>query len=88
MVQAIIVCPFRGPLTLHATFTVRNGLIIQLFDALLPQTEQKQAALAPPPESPAIMLNTGIQRRAAPALLLVGALCAGALGPSVGARRA
>jgi hypothetical protein len=37
------------PFVLHATFTVKNGLITRLQDRLSPQTAQDLAALAPPP---------------------------------------
>jgi hypothetical protein len=59
------------PFMLHATFTVKNGLITRLQDRLSDQTAQELAALAPPPGAPAAMPNTGTSTASARAALLV-----------------
>lgn len=41
--------PLPHPFSLHVTYTVKNGLIIQILDRLSPQTAQDLAALASPP---------------------------------------
>ena len=65
------------PFMLHATFTVKNGLITRLQDRLSDQTAQDLAALGPPPAAPAAMPNTGVSNASALTVLLVlGVLCA------------
>ena len=69
--------PTPHPITLHAYFTVKNGRITQLLDELSPQTEQELAALAPPPEPPAVMPNTGSREPGTGWVMLVlGVSCA------------
>src|SRR6266540_495544 len=41
--------PLPHPFSLHVTYIVKNGLIIQILDRLSPQTAQDLAALASPP---------------------------------------
>jgi LPXTG-motif cell wall-anchored protein len=62
------------PFMLHATFTVKNGLITRLQDHLSPQTAQDLAALAPPP---AQLPKTGASDSNDGAVLLaLGVVCA------------
>jgi len=69
--------PLPHPFSLHVTYTVKNGLIIQILDRLSPQTVQDLAALAPPAGAPARMPNTGEgDPNAVIVLLTLGLLCA------------
>src|SRR5215207_2166040 len=62
------------PFMLHATFTVKNGLITRLQDRLSPQTAQDLAALAPPP---AQLPKTGASdSNDGTVLLALGVVCA------------
>ena len=47
------------PFMLHATFTVKNGLITRLQDRLFDQTAQDLAALSSAPSAPAQLPKTG-----------------------------
>ncbi len=65
------------PFSLHVTYTVKNGLIIQILDRLSPQTVQDLAALAPPAGAPAQLPKTGESgSNAAVVLLALSLLCA------------
>jgi hypothetical protein len=69
--------PLPHPFSLHVTYTVKNGLIIQILDRLSPQTVQDLAALAPPASAPAELPKTGeSDPRAVTVLLVLGIVCA------------
>jgi len=69
--------PLPHPFSLHVTYTVKNGLIIQILDRLSPQTVQDLAALAPPAGAPAQLPKTGESgSNAAVVLLALSLLCA------------
>ena len=78
--------PTPHPITLHATFTVKNGRITRLLDYVSPQSERELAALAPPPGVPATMPTTGAGTFGVAVGLLVVSLICGVIG--VGFRRA
>jgi hypothetical protein len=64
------------PFMLHATFTVKNGLITRLQDRLSDQTMQDLAAVGPPPGAPAQLPSTGESGPDATAwLLALATLC-------------
>ena len=72
--------PTPHPITLHGTFTVKNGRITRLLDAVSPQSEQELAALAPPSGAPATMPNTGAGTLPGKGVLLVLGLLCGLIG--------
>jgi hypothetical protein len=67
--------PTPHPITVHATFTVKNGRITRLLDRLSPQSEQELAALPPPPGAPATMPTTGAGDLHWKVLLVLGLIC-------------
>ena len=72
--------PTPHPITLHGTFTVKNGRITQLLDSVSPQSEQELAALAPPSGAPAVMPTTGAGDVPWKVVLLVLGLICGLIG--------
>ena len=72
--------PTPHPITLHGTFTVKNGRITRLLDHVSPQSEQELAALAPPAGAPATLPNTGAPGLPGKALLLILSVLCGLLG--------
>lgn len=78
------------PFMLHATFTIKNGLITRLQDRLFDQTAQDLAALGSPPSAPAQLPQTGDgDSRPLLWLLALGVACAlaGAIGWRASVRR-